>query len=442
MEKIAAKPKDSIKPKTLAKLLSDVKIELLPGKDRQKDVSTVIKNINNALRSKKIKATAVCGGSFAKDTNLKDNFDVDLFVKFDVKSYTDKDISGLLEKALSNYKPVRVHGSRDYFQFKHLGLNLEVVPVLDVKNPKDAVNVTDMSPFHVKWVVDHIKKNSTIADEIRLTKKFCKAQGCYGAESYIKGFSGHVIDILVINYGGFVKLLEASVKWPTGKKKIVIDVVNAHKGNALFFMNSSKIANKLVVVDPVYPARNAAAALSDEKLEIFISEAKNFLKKPSEDFFVEHELTIEDIKKRFAVIKKDKKNAGSELFILKATQKEGKRDVVGSKLLKVLEIIQGVLTDNDFELIDSGWYWKDGSDALYYFVIKNSELDAKKIVQGPPVQNKFHADNFKKKHTKTFVRDQILFAEIERKFSLAKDVVVYALTLDSVLERTQRLSFV
>ena len=268
------------------KLLQKISKQIYPEKKIIREVDEFIKKINKEIKLKKIKAVAVKGGSIAKGTFLKDDHDVDIFVKFN----EDKDISKLLGKILKKFKPELVHGSRDYYQIKNK-LVYEIVPVLNIKKIEQIKNVTDMSPLHVKWV----KKFPKYADDIRLAKQFCKAIKVYGAESYIKGFSGHVLDILIINYKGFLNLLKASQKW---KKYSVIDFYGYHKGKALRNLNRSKIS-PLIVIDPIQLERNAAAALSEERINIFKEAAKKFLKNQNESFFIKKKYEINENKKKY-----------------------------------------------------------------------------------------------------------------------------------------------
>src|SRR5690606_10274411 len=95
----------------------------------------------------------------------------------------------------------RLHGSRDYFQFTYESILFEIVPVININDYKLAKNITDCSPLHVRWFQhysDKIVDDMTLYNHARALKLFCKAQYVYGAESYINGVSGHVIDILTI----------------------------------------------------------------------------------------------------------------------------------------------------------------------------------------------------------------------------------------------------
>ena len=209
---------------------------------------------------KKKGVDAFVGGSLAKGTLIKkDEQDIDIFVVF-------KDESGLM-KLESVLKKIKfqgelklVHGSRNYFQILNPIAKIELIPTIETKSPEDAENVTDVSLSHVKYVVGMIKKNKEIAKEIKLAKAFCQAQRCYGAESYIKGFSGYSLEVLVIYFGSFINFLKkiGGVRGIGEMKKKVIDSKKYFKDErqVLFELNASKLQSPLVVVDPTYRYRN------------------------------------------------------------------------------------------------------------------------------------------------------------------------------------------
>src|SRR3989344_5865150 len=100
---------------------------------------------------------------------------------------------------------VRIHGSRDYFVVKeNNNFEFEIIPTLKIKKPSEAKNIIDLSYFHVNYVRNKLK-NKKLADEIKLAKAFIHYSDCYGAESYINGFSGYAVELLVIYYGSFTK---------------------------------------------------------------------------------------------------------------------------------------------------------------------------------------------------------------------------------------------
>ncbi len=403
----------------MVELLDKIKKKIVPDEDISKEIKKKLDKINLLL--KKIKAKAVLGGSFAKNTYLKNDFDVDIFVKFD-KKYADKDISNILEKAIKSLKPEKVHGSRDYFQINGK-ISYEIVPVLDVTDIKDARNVTDMSPLHVDWVKKNLKKDQN--NEIRLAKLFCKANNIYGAESYIQGISGHVLDILIIKYGSFIKFLEAATKW---KEKEVIDFYNFYKGTALKDLNKSKIQSPIIVIDPISPDRNAAAALGREKFLLLKKAARDFLETPSEDSFKREIMT-----KNILLTKKAK----NKLLIFKVTAKEGKKDVVGSKLLKTFNYINNKFINNSFTIIDSGWEWEGKS--MFWYIAKYEMLEKEFLRVGPPLKQTYHVELFKSKHKETIQKEDRIFAKVKRKYRKIEKLAEELLKSDSVLEKVKKI---
>ncbi len=276
----------------MKEIIEKVKQELRPDTSILVEVELFAKEINKEIKDKGEKAVCVAGGSVAKGTFIKGDFDADLFVKFK----EDGKLSDRLEKILEKFSAERVHGSRDYFQLRHDKIRYEIVPVLDIRGPKDAKNVTDMSPLHVEWVNKNIREGQK--DEIRVAKQFCKAQGVYGAESYIKGFSGHVIDILIIQHGSFIDLLNAARRW---EPKVLIDPEKYYrnKTEALFNINQSKLQGPMIVVDPIDKTRNAASALSHKKFRVFKEKAMEFLKEPDDSFFLVKQMGKTELKSRF-----------------------------------------------------------------------------------------------------------------------------------------------
>lgn len=388
-----------------------------PSDDERKrtlsKVHAFLKNLNVELKKRKLPAKAVLGGSYAKDTWLSGDYDVDIFVKF-AKKYKNANLSDFLEKVLPS--SVRIHGSRDYFWVRDT-VKYEIVPVLDIKKAQDAQNVTDFSPLHVAWVNSKGKK---FKNDIRLVKKFCKAAKCYGAESYIRGFSGHVVDILTIHYKGFANLLKAAAKWTP---KVVIDHNKIYKGKAIFVLNKSKIEGPLVVIDPVQPERNAAAALTQENFDSFVSAAKSFLKKPAIDFFVEKEIDFKALSKK------------GNLIIINVKTVDEKEDVAGTKFVRAFEFVKRNLAD--FVVKESGWIWDKKNKGIWWFVLKEKQLSPLIDWMGPPLKIKNAVQKFKNIYKKTFVKKGRVFTKIPRKERTPQQVLDRVLKDDFVKSRVK-----
>jgi tRNA nucleotidyltransferase (CCA-adding enzyme) len=409
------------------KLLSEVLKDIKPSKVYERDILDKANSIIDEI-SKRVKdARVVIGGSGAKGTWLK-TFDVDVFVMFDYRKYKDKSdkLSDILEKQLKkHFNLSRLHGSRDYFQIKYGKFTFEIVPILEIKKAENAKNITDVSPLHSKFVLKYKK----LADEIRLTKQFFKAAKTYGAESYIRGFSGYVCEILTIYYGSFLKLIKAASIW---KEKEVIDVINYYEGKNIFFeINKSKLTSPLIIIDPVQKDRNAAAALGNEKFDIVKQRAKEFLKKPSKDFFEIKQMTESELRKKF------RKN----LMILKAAPLKKKIDVAGAKMLKAFHFIEKNLNFNDFKVIEGDMLWHADS-GLFYYVLEKDKISKTKAINGPPKKLKFHADLFRKKHKKISVKNKRLVAIEKRKYANAKDLLKNLIKTPNVRDNLKTIRFI
>jgi len=192
----------------------------------------------------------------------------------------------LMEKILSEFSDkTKIHGSRDYFIIKMSNsFVIEVVPVLKIKSPREAENITDLSYFHVNYIRRKLSKK--LLNETVLAKTFCHASGCYGAESYIKGFSGYGIELLINEYKSFSKFVREISKMNVNEKKVIdTDKKFKNRQEILMNLNGAKLQSPIVLIDPTFKQRNALAALSKETFIKFQKYCKEFLKNPNERFF-------------------------------------------------------------------------------------------------------------------------------------------------------------
>ena len=364
-------------------------------------------DIKKKIKNLKINAEIFVGGSFSKNTLIKkDVYDIDVFIRFE-KNY--KEISEITKKIIKGIKnPITVHGSRDYFKIKVSPIAyIELIPVIKINNPKDAENITDLSYSHVNYINKRIKKNKKILEDIMLAKAFCYANNCYGAESYISGFSGYGLELLVYHYGGFLRFIKEMVK--IRKEKLIIDIEKQHKNKQDVFMNlnSSKLHSPIILIDPTYKQRNVLAALSDESFEKFKKVCAEFLRKPNLSFF---ELKKPDIEK----IKKYAKEKKYEFSIMKIETNRQEGDIAGSKLLKFYKHIKNEI-EKYFEIKKTGFEYTGKKIADCFFVVKSK---GEIFVSGPETKDKENVKSFKKIHKKNFVKKNRVYASEKVDFSL------------------------
>nr|WP_088859094.1 CCA tRNA nucleotidyltransferase [Thermococcus chitonophagus] len=226
-------------------------------------------------------------GSLEKDTFLRGDHDIDLFLAFPL----DTPLEVLREKGLELAKRIAedldryevAYAEHPYVRAYYKGFQVDLVPCYDVRDWRDVKTAVDRSILHTRWVLENLSGRN---DEVRLFKKFLKGINAYGSEIYVRGFSGYLAEILVIKFGSFLEVLE---KHDFMLRQKVIDPGNWLKREPEIAMKTVKREieedKPLVVIDPVDPRRNVAANLSWERYGLFYFNAKKFLENPSQEFF-------------------------------------------------------------------------------------------------------------------------------------------------------------
>ena len=391
-------------PKNINALLKEVLTEIKPSEKEMKGMENstlaLLKKIKGNMQGKKINADIFVGGSAAKATMIKkDPYDIDIFIRFD-KKYKNEILSDLTEKILRGIgRNVRIHGSRDYFKIKFREkVFFEIVPVKRIQNPREAENVTDLSYSHVNYIKKKIKSEKLL-DEIRLAKAFCYANNAYGAESYVRGFSGYGLELLVYHYGSFLKFVREIAKI---KEKTVIDIEKHHKNKdrILMDLNEAKLQSPIILVDPTYKQRNVLAALSAETLENFQKACRLFLQNPKISFFKQRPINTEKLRA-------DSKNKGYDFIVLKITTNKQEGDVAGSKLLKFYRHIREEL-EKFYDIKENGFEYKNGKSAQGFFAVKRKPLI---LVIGPMVNDIKNTNRFKSAHKSVFIKNNRLYSK-------------------------------
>lgn len=395
-----------------------------PSRKEEHQLSSVVNEVIRKIRIPHAKA--LLGGSGAKQTWLKNTHDVDIYVTFDLHVYKEKSdqLADLLAGALKKRFPKmqRLHGSRDYFQILHKGYTFELVPILHIRTPYQAQNTTDFSQLHVQYVLQHVKKKRSLADEIRLTKQFAKANHVYGAESYIQGFSGYVLELLTIHHGSFLKLVCAATRWRKGM--VIGSRAQAKK------LNPSKLS-PLIVMDPVQPDRNAAAALSEEKFYDFIMTTRTFLKHPSLSFFQEKPLDVHQLRKLGTLIQ------------VNVTTLPGNRDIAGTKAYKAFTFLREQIRYHDFSLVAAKWDINhEKRRAVFLYVVNNPHLPPTKKQPGPPVDNVKALAAFKHRHAHVETKGNRAYATEKRLYPSLNALMRDLLKTENVKSRVRSIQLV
>ena len=243
-------------------LFDEVLERIRPDENETTKINKIYNNLKNEITKQNLDSLIV--GSIAKGTNLK-GADIDLFIRFD----EDTDLKS---EGLKVAREILTDGKELYAQHPYLrgeieGIGIDLVPCYAIKDSSKSISAVDRTPFHTKWVTENIAGKE---DEVRLAKQFLKGAGAYGANAAIGGFSGYLVEILIIRYENFENLVRKISLW---KPPIIIeDVENAPKA-------------AMMIKDPVDERRNVSAGVTLKGLGTAILAAKGFLDNPTLDFF-------------------------------------------------------------------------------------------------------------------------------------------------------------
>ncbi|MFA6023427.1 MAG: nucleotidyltransferase domain-containing protein [Candidatus Pacearchaeota archaeon] len=387
----------------LSEEIRRVKISSDEKKYLEKLGGEVVKQIQKKLKRKKIDASVFIGGSVAKETVVrKKNYDIDIFIRFN-KKYSEEQIKKMMFWLFFLFrirgiklKIRKIHGSRDYIRIifkKDKHVMAEIVPTLRISSPEEGRNITDLSYFHVEYIRNQCKKNKNISDEIILAKSFCHGQKCYGAESYINGFSGYALELLVCYYGGFLKFLKEAAN---AQGQIIIDPAKHYKTRAevLEKLNAAKKQSPIIIIDPTFKERNAAVALSKETFNRFKKAAAVFIENPSNEYFEHKKADLGKLREHA------KENEGIFGIIeLKTNKQPG--DIAGTKLIKFSKVLLREI-ERYFEVLKEEFEYHGEKKAHMYLVLKKkNEI----VTVGPALNYKEAVINFKKAHPIWYVED-------------------------------------
>jgi tRNA nucleotidyltransferase (CCA-adding enzyme) len=254
-----------------------------------------------------------------------------------------------------------------------------------------------------------------------------KANHVYGAESHINGFSGHVVDLLVLAYGSFQDVLQATEEW---QPKTIIDV-EEHHDTPMLTLNESKTHGPLIVVDPIQPDRNAAAAVNQESYDAFKDAAKAFLKTPSEGAF--HIPTLDE---RFegAQVNDDDYTT----IQVNVDFDDDRHDVSGSRLQKINDHLDRRLNDANFH-VETSFIHHDNTSAII-LTATTTPTTEDNVIQGPPLDQENHVERFKAAHDVVEEHMGRVIAHEPNQYETVSEALTDIFEDDYVTSRCQRIT--
>jgi tRNA nucleotidyltransferase (CCA-adding enzyme) len=371
-----------------------------------------------ACQEQGIKAAVRVEGSVAKDTWLREEPEIDVFMRLPTtiprRSLGEISLK-IARKATEGAKQIERFAEHPYLEAFIGDVRVNIVPCYDVKQG-EWVSATDRTPFHTDYVRKRLTK--TLRNEVLLLKKFLKGIGAYGAEIKTGGFSGYLCELLILHYKSLVETLRAFAGY-TQRKVIDIEGFYAGREKELRLL----FPEPLVIVDPVDKGRNVASAVQPQKLYTLVGAARAFLKKPNAKFFYPPKitaLTTEDLKTKL-------ETRGASLIFLTLGSIEAVPDVLWGQLYKTQRALRKLAELNDFKVLRDAVWSDEKTLSVIVFELEQHVLSGVKKHLGPPLKREKESENFLSKYASNgtvvsgpYIQDGAWVVELRRRF---KDLV-------------------
>lgn len=306
-------------------------------------------------------------GSVAKGTFLNDP-DIDVFVIFpsDIPR-PELEMMGL-EIGKRSVGGVKKYAEHPYTHGHFRGFEVDIVPCYRLDAGGRNLSAVDRTPLHTRFMLEHL--SATGKQQVMLLKRFAKGVGCYGADGRVRGFSGYLLELLILRYGSFDGVLTAAARWKSGQRLCISAP------------GENKFTSPLIFYDPVDLRRNVASAVSADRMGLFCQAAREYLAAPDERFFFPEPLTVhsaEDIAARMDA-------RGTGLYAISMPRPDIVDDNLYPQVRRTQEGVVALCCEKGFEVLDSTYSISD--DRIVIIVeVASVVLSRASLHEGPPALN-------------------------------------------------------
>jgi len=342
-----------------------------------------------ACEEHNVKATVRIEGSVAKDTWLRKEPDIDIFMRLPTtipRKSLGKISLEIARKATKGSRQVERFAEHPYLEAFIGDVRVNIVPCYDAKRG-EWLSATDRTPFHTDYVKRRL--NKTLRNEVRLLKKFLQGTKTYGAEIKTGGFSGYLCELLILHHKSFTETLRAFAGYT---QRIIIDIEGYYAGREkelkLLF------PEPLVVVDPVDKGRNVASAVQPQRLYTLVGAARAFLKAPNAKFFYPPKISALSAE----ALKSKLENRGSSLIFLTLGKIEAVPDVLWGQLYRTQRSLRKLAELNDFKVLRDTVWSDEKTLSVFVLEFEQRVLPSVKKHLGPPLEREKECEKFLSKH--------------------------------------------
>lgn len=343
-------------------------------------VADLLAAATGELAALKIAGRTTVQGSVAKGTWLAGATDIDMFLLLDPAlplAELERVALTIGPRLLS--APQKKYAQHPYMTGKFQGHTVDLVPAYAVPSATAKMSAVDRTPFHTAWVRDHLAPPKR--GDVRLLKQWMKGVGIYGAQTANAGFSGYLVEILVVRFGPL---------------RVVLDYLAAGAKPRRVSLGRDEVKDEvspLVVVDPVDPGRNCAAAVSAETLQRAQEAATEYLKTPRRTFFFPAPPRAEPATTLHAGLARE----NSAWLGVLLRPRTDRLDIVFPQFQKAGRSLESGLVDAGFAVrrcdVASA---DDGKEILMQWVVAVATLPERRVHEGPREASR-HAARFREK---------------------------------------------
>jgi tRNA nucleotidyltransferase (CCA-adding enzyme) len=431
----------------LDEILAEVLKEITPT---QKEI-VLISNITNKLKNLLSKRAAELnifytkiepqGSTGVKQTQLKNDFDIDLFVGLDytqfkltyeglnkskTKKESKKDFLALCNNwvlpsltALEFYNPRLLYAEHPYVTVEYLldelKVKIDIVLYFDldleyIKN-HGPITAVDRSPWHGSFVKEEL--DATQKNHVRLLKQFFKSCYSYGDKSPVGkvGFIGYSAELLIYYFNDLLNLFKNFNELD----RTPLDYYNRNEKELekiIHFQN-----DYLIIIDPIDKNRNVASAISQRAYKYCNQKISEFLKQPSPEFF--------KIKPIPEINLSDKDDSLlSKIYIIELinTNSNIHYTINRDKLYSLGESIRAngekefSHTDRFGQIIFEVYFEDENNQYNVAIYCEKPKISKTYTRKGPPIKEEKHVFNFKRKNPEYFEKQGYLWIETPREF--------------------------
>ena len=363
-------------------------------------------------------------GSAARDTGLRGDLDIDLFVAWP-RARTREFIIEATEKAVKKAVPAKWemhYAEHPYLRTELGGFEIEVIPCFLMKPHEQLKSAVDRSILHM----DYLQKRLTGDQkrDVRVLKKLLKTNGLYGAEAATEGFSGLVCEQMMLNYRSLAGLVDNARKW---KAPVFVDVEGIYADDYAKAEVIKKFAGApMILIDAVDKNRNAAAAISVTNTHRFISLCAALWEKPSERFFIRPQAKA-DGKKLHASVLGALRSRGAKYFLIAVKKPEGiVDDILLPQLRKTGAAFARQLALGDFRVFDQATFATD-DECFVLLELASGSIPPVRKITGPPLSEAGGCREFVKAHKGClrgpYIEGDRVFVEVKREITEARKFI-------------------